>query len=98
MSIQQQALPRPRTKQSNLLTTGLALFSMFFGAGNLIFPLLIGQSVRGNVWYAVSGLAVTAVIVPFLGVAAMVLFQADYGRFFGRMGKVPGAVLLYCSN
>lgn len=67
---------------------------MFFGAGNLIFPLLIGQSVRGNVWYAVSGLAVTAVIVPFLGVAAMVLFQADYGRFFGRIGKVPGAVLL----
>lgn len=80
--------------QSSLLTTGLALFSMFFGAGNLIFPLLIGKSVGGNVWFAISGLGLTAVIVPFLGLAAMVLFQADVHRFFGRIGKVPGLLLL----
>lgn len=80
--------------RTSLLTTGLALFSMFFGAGNLIFPLLIGKSVGGNVWFAVSGLALTAVIVPFLGLAAMILFQADYHRFFGRIGRVPGLLLL----
>jgi branched-chain amino acid:cation transporter, LIVCS family len=94
MSIQQQSLPVQNTKSSSLLTTGLALFSMFFGAGNLIFPLLIGQSVGGNVWFAILGLGVTAVIVPFLGLAAMVLFEGDYGRFFGRIGKVPGWMLL----
>lgn len=91
MSIQQEALP---IRRSNLLTTGLALFSMFFGAGNLIFPLLIGREVGGNVWYAVAGLGLTAVVVPFLGLAAMVLFEADYSRFFGRIGRYPGIFLL----
>lgn len=94
MSIQQQALPAQKMRQSNLFTTGLALFSMFFGAGNLIFPLLIGKSVGGNVWFAILGLGLTAVIIPFLGLAAMILFQADYHRFFGRIGKVPGLLLL----
>jgi branched-chain amino acid:cation transporter, LIVCS family len=94
MSIQQQSLPAQKIRRTSLITTGLAMFSMFFGAGNLIFPLLIGKSVGGTVWFAISGLALTAVIVPFLGLAAMVLFQADYHRFFGRLGKVPGALLL----
>jgi branched-chain amino acid:cation transporter, LIVCS family len=94
MSIQQQSLPAQKARQPTLFTTGLALFSMFFGAGNLIFPLLIGKSVGSNVWFAISGLGLTAVIVPFLGLAAMVLFQADYHRFFGRIGKIPGMFLL----
>ncbi|HEY5236062.1 MAG TPA: branched-chain amino acid transport system II carrier protein [Rhabdochlamydiaceae bacterium] len=94
MSTKPQSLPAEKIRQSSLFTTGLALFSMFFGAGNLIFPLLIGKSVGSNVWFAIFGLGLTAVIVPFLGLAAMVLFQADYHRFFGRLGKVPGMMLL----
>lgn len=94
MSIQQQSWPAEKTRQSSLFTTGLALFSMFFGAGNLIFPLLIGKSVGNYVWVAIAGLGLTAVLVPFLGLAAMVLFQADTGRFFGRMGRIPGMLLL----
>ncbi len=94
MSIQQQSLPAQKTGISSLFTTGLALFSMFFGAGNLIFPLLIGKAVEGNVWFAICGLGLTAVLVPFLGLAAMVLFEADYQRFFGRVGKTPGLLLL----
>ena len=81
-------------QSSSLWTTGLALFSMFFGAGNLIFPLLIGQSVGENGWYAISGLGITAVLVPFLGLAGMVLFDGDIHRFFGRLGKAPGWALL----
>src|SRR6185436_12626321 len=94
MSISDQSLPARRTRASSIITTGLALFSMFFGAGNLVFPLLIGKAVGDNVWLAISGLGLTAVIVPFLGLAAMVLFQANYQRFFGRVGKVPGMLLL----
>jgi LIVCS family branched-chain amino acid:cation transporter len=94
MTIKEQTLSVKKEARSSLWTTGLALFSMFFGAGNLIFPLLIGKSVGGSAWYALAGLGLTAVIVPFLGLAAMVLFQADYRRFFGRIGKVPGLMLL----
>jgi LIVCS family branched-chain amino acid:cation transporter len=93
MPVQEQSLPTQKNK-SNLFTTGLALFSMFFGAGNLIFPLLIGQSVGQNVWFAILGLGLTAVAIPLLGLVTMVLFRADYHLFFGRLGKVPGALLL----
>lgn len=81
-------------KPSSLWTTGLALFSMFFGAGNLIFPLLIGQSVGAGGWFAIFGLGLTAVVVPFLGLAGMVLFEGDIHRFFGRIGRIPGWTLL----
>ena len=94
MSTQQQSLSAKAGQPSSIFTTGLALFSMFFGAGNLIFPLLIGKSVGENVWFAILGLSLTAVIVPFLGLGAMVLFQGDYRRFFGRIGKIPGLGLL----
>ncbi len=67
---------------------------MFFGAGNLIFPLLIGQSVGGNWLYAIFGLTITAVLVPFLGLAGMIFFQADYRKFLGRLGAIPGFSLL----
>jgi LIVCS family branched-chain amino acid:cation transporter len=92
MTTQEQALPS--TKHTSLFTTGFALFSMFFGAGNLIFPLLIGKSVGENGWYAIAGLGITAVIVPFLGLAGMIFFDADLRKFFGRIGAIPGALLL----
>ncbi len=67
---------------------------MFFGAGNLIFPLIIGKSAGHNVWFAISGLLLTAVAVPFLGLISMLLFHSDYNRFFGRLGRIPGLLLL----
>lgn len=94
MTIQEQALSAQPAKPASLFTTGFALFSMFFGAGNLIFPLLIGKSVGENSWYAVAGLGITAVIVPFLGLGGMIFFEADCRKFFGRIGAVPGALLL----
>ncbi len=94
MSIREQTIPLEKTPPSSLFTTGLALFSMFFGAGNLIFPLLIGKVVGENVWFAIAGLGLTAVIVPFLGLATMVLFKGDHKRFFERLGKIPGMLLL----
>lgn len=82
-----------RSETRSIITTGLALFSMFFGAGNLIFPLLIGQGMGKNVWFSILGLGITAVVVPFLGLAAMVLFNANTEKFFNRIGKVPGFLL-----
>ena len=52
----------------NLLLVGLTLFSMFFGAGNLIFPPGIAAQAGTATWLAVVGLAVSAVGLPVLGV------------------------------
>jgi len=75
------------------------MFSMFFGAGNIIFSLVIGYDIQDKTLFAIAGLLLTAVFVPFAGMIGMILYDGDYARFFGRLGKVPGflvAVLIMC--
>ncbi len=83
-----------RFMKSHTIATGLAMFSMFFGAGNVFFPLLLGQEAGEKNIYAILGLLITAILVPFLGVLSIVLFGGDYKSFFYRLGKVPGSCLM----
>ena len=80
--------------KSNTFTSGFAIFSMFFGAGNVVFPLLLGQKVGEKNSVAVLGLLITAISVPFLGLVSMILFDGDYKTFFYRLGNVPGSFLI----
>ena len=41
----------------NLLLVSFTLFSMFFGAGNLIFPPHLGAQAGTSLWPAFAGLA-----------------------------------------
>jgi LIVCS family branched-chain amino acid:cation transporter len=75
------------------LPAGLTMFSMFFGAGNIIFPLSLGQFAGDKNMLAISGLILTAVIMPFAGVFAMILFDGQTRAFFDRLGKIPGLIL-----
>lgn len=79
--------------KSQSLAIGLAMFSMFFGAGNIIFPLAVGQFAQEKNLFAILGLILTAAVMPIIGVIAMILFQGNYKEFFGRMGKAPGFAL-----
>ena len=53
------------------------LFGMFFGAGNLIFPVHLGQMAGSNVWPAIVGFIITAVGIPIFGVAAIGITHSD---------------------
>lgn len=75
------------------LSIGLAMFSMFFGAGNIIFPLALGQLAQDQNLIAVTGLIITAVLIPFAGVFAMILFDGNTKAFFGRLGKTAGLLV-----
>lgn len=79
--------------KSTTATTGFAMFAMFFGAGNVVFPLAVGQYAQDGNVYAILGLLITAVGVPFLGLLSMTLFKGDYQNFFGRVGKIPGFLI-----
>lgn len=79
--------------KSDAISIGLAMFSMFFGAGNVIFPLAVGQYAGDRNLFAVMGLILTAVVMPIAGVIAMILFDGNYRQFFGRLGKLPGLLL-----
>ncbi len=77
-------------KKSAVLATGFAMFSMFFGAGNVVFPLAIGQETGHLNFYAISGLLISAVGIPLLGLISATLFNGNYKHYFERIGKVPG--------
>lgn len=81
------------SQKTNIVGTGLAMFSMFFGAGNVVFPLALGQVAQDQNTFAIIGMLITAVGVPFAGLVAMALFDGNYKSFFGRIGKVPGFLL-----
>ena len=50
---------------------GSMLFGLFFGAGNLIFPMHLGQSAGTKVWLANLGFLITAIGLSFLGIVAI---------------------------
>ena len=70
------------------------MFSMFFGAGNITFPLIIGQTVGKELPWALLGLILTAIVIPFSGLFAMTLFKGDYENFFARIGRWPGFIVV----
>ena len=64
------------------------LFGMFFGAGNLIFPVHLGQMAGSNSWAAIAGFVITAVGIPILAVAAIGNTHSD--DLMTLAGKVSG--------
>ena len=53
------------------------LFGLFFGAGNLIFPVSMGQQAGANLWPAIVGFCLTGVGLPLLGIAAMGISRSE---------------------
>ncbi|MGE0206519.1 MAG: branched-chain amino acid transport system II carrier protein [Candidatus Babeliales bacterium] len=79
---------------SEIITTGLAIFSMFFGAANLMFPLKVGLSSGTHLAWGIAGFLLTGVLIPFAGLIAIILFQGDYTQFFYRLGRIPGFLFI----
>ena len=74
--------------------TGFAMFSMFFGSGNTIFPVMVGAASGDKVLFGTFGFLLSGVLVPFVGLLSMFLFHGDYFAFFGRLGKVTSWVII----
>lgn len=80
-------------KGRKLLLVGFTLFSMFFGAGNLIFPPDLGAKAGANLWPAFLGLAISAVGLPVAGVIAVA--RADgLDKLAGRVHPVFAQVFM----
>lgn len=53
------------------MDVAIMLFGMFFGAGNLIFPVFLGQEAGKNTLTSILGFLVTGVGIPLLAIAAL---------------------------
>lgn len=82
---------------STIITASLAIFSMFFGAGNLIFPLATGVASGQHFWWGLGGFLSTSVLLPLIGLITVILFNGDYEAFFNRVGRWGGFLLILFS-
>jgi branched-chain amino acid:cation transporter, LIVCS family len=78
---------------SFLITLGFMLFALFFGAGNLIFPVMLGQSAGTNIWAANAGFVVTGVGLPLLGIIAVgISGKSDLQSLASRVHPIFGII------
>ncbi|MGB1041929.1 MAG: branched-chain amino acid transport system II carrier protein [Tenacibaculum sp.] len=77
-----------------VLITGFALFSMFFGAGNLILPPFLGKNAGDNWSLVTLGFFITAVFIPILGILAHAKLQGTMFDFGKKVSPIFSTV--YC--
>ncbi len=83
-----------KTETKIALTNGVALFAMFFGAGNLVFPLSLGSTAGSDIVSVWLAFIIAGVGLPFLGVFTITLFRGDYWKFFSPLSKVLAFVVI----
>jgi LIVCS family branched-chain amino acid:cation transporter len=66
---------------------------MFFGSGNLVFPLQIGLLTDSHWFAGFLGLLLTGIALPFLGLFVIKLYHGSYIAFFAQAGTVAQYVL-----
>ena len=76
-----------------IATYGFAIFTMFFGSGNLVFPLSIGYYSANSWLLGFLGLLLTGVVLPFLGLFVIKLHKGNYKNFFNEAGSIAGNII-----
>ncbi|MDA3731614.1 branched-chain amino acid transport system II carrier protein [Niameybacter massiliensis] len=77
-----------------IIILGFALFAMFFGSGNLIFPPFLGRLVGEQYLVACIGFIAMGVGLPLLGVMATAKADGQFHLVAERVGKVFSIVLM----
>lgn len=80
-------------KGQDILALGFMTFALFVGAGNIIFPPIVGLQAGPNVWMAALGFLVTAVGLPVVTVIALAKVGGAMDALSSPIGKVAGTVL-----
>lgn len=86
--------------RKTIIFTGFMLFSLFFGAGNLIFPPSVGFFSGDAFTPAILGFTITAILLPLAAVVATIISKDGLLSITKQVGPVFGvlfAVLLYMS-
>ena len=85
--------PSTRAAVGAILPTGLMLFALFFGAGNLIFPPLLGAASGRSFIPAMAGFLATGVLMPLITVVAVSASGEGILGLARRVGPRFGTVM-----
>lgn len=84
-------------KRKTILFLGMALFAMFFGAGNLLLPAFLGLQTRTDWASTFTGFSLTAILAPVLAIFAVAV-SGNYFTDLGARANVKFAYLLAFIN
>ncbi|XLS29369.1 branched-chain amino acid transport system II carrier protein [Flavobacteriaceae bacterium M23B6Z8] len=83
-------------KPKETLITGFALFSLFFGAGNLILPPFLGFN-SGKDWLIVTlGFLISAVLLPIMAIFAHARLQGTMFDFAKKVSPLFSTIYCLC--
>ncbi len=85
-------------KTKEIWIAGFALFSLFFGAGNLILPTSLGVKAGPDWWVVILGFVITAIAIPILAIFAHARLQGtlyDFGKKVSPLFSTIYCFLIY---
>ena len=83
-----------KTKESFIF--GFAIFSMFFGAGNLILPPLLGFNSGPDWWIVAIGFIASATIIPLFALLAHARLQGTMLDFGNKVSPLFSLIFCLC--
>ncbi|TPG64205.1 branched-chain amino acid transport system II carrier protein [Ewingella americana] len=82
-----------RLASKDILALGFMTFALFVGAGNIIFPPMVGLQAGHEVWWAAAGFMVTAVGLPVMTVIALARVGGGVDALSTPIGRAAGLLL-----
>lgn len=82
-----------KLKTWDIFALGFMTFALFLGAGNIIFPPMVGMAAGENLLGASTGFLLTGVGLPLLGVVALARVGGGLDTLTSPMGRIAGIVL-----
>jgi len=82
-----------RLTPKDILALGFMTFALFVGAGNIIFPPMVGIQSGEFVWTAALGFLITAVGLPVITVIALARVGGGIDALSSPIGKTAGVIL-----
>ena len=84
-------------KTKDILLTGFALFAMLFGAGNLIFPPMLGYETSSSWILTMLAFIITGVGFPFLGILSVSIAGNGIKDFANRVSPIFSTIFAILS-
>lgn len=82
-------------KTKEIWIAGFALFSLFFGAGNLILPPTLGLKSGDDWWIVVLGFIITAIAIPILAIFAHAKLQGTLYHFGKKVSPIFSTIFCF---
>ena len=80
-------------KTRDLMALGFMTFALFLGAGNIIFPPIVGLAAGEHLWSAALGFLLTGVGLPLITVVALARVGGGLQTVTAPIGRIAGTVL-----